>query len=395
MATAVRGVGGQILLKSSFADRVNEDFANFIDYDDKTRWPMAAWLAQKKNSEQKDTSEFTLFSGELIPRTTTLQATITTTDASIAVAVSSTDGIVVGTLLHVPFTDDGSTAGDLLRVTGVTDGTSVTVSRVTTVKTIADNRAVIIIGNTVTETSTSGPTAFDMEPASVVGYMSILKRRIDITKTERNSAVRGAKDRLGEKRERARMDFMLDIEHSAWFSRAVSDVTGRLRYSMGIHAQLAGGTGVVKVDCANALATNAKISSAVSQAAKFATTSTFTLFHGRYGMDALFTLGAGDLQSRYTDTGYGFKANQMNVSSFLLNWVYCRVFDIVGAPFDEMNIGLDMPAIKNVHLREGQMRFETNVHDDKSGEVESHQFRYQGGVSITWPKRHFLMIDQA
>ena len=321
MATGTRGVTGQIALKSSFSDRVNEDFENFIDYDDKTRWPMAAWLAQKKNSEQKDTSEFTLFSGELIPRTTTLTQTITTTDASAAVTISSTDGIVVGTLLHVPFTDDGARAGDLLRVTGVTDGTSVTVSRVTTENTIADNRVVYIMGNVDTETSTAGPTSFDMEPASVTGYMTILKRRIDITRTERNSAIRGAKDRLSEKRERARMDFMLDIEHTAWFSRAVSDVSGRLRYSMGIHGQIASDATSVEVDAGGALATNAIISSAVTQAAQWATTSTFTCFHGRYGMDALFTLGSGDLFSRYTDTGYGFKANQMNVSSFLLNWV--------------------------------------------------------------------------
>ena len=395
MATGVR-TSGQHLLESTNLDRVNEDFESFIDYDDKTRWPMAAWLAKKGNSDQKDTEEFTLFAGELIPRTATLTATITTTDASAAIGISSTDGIVVGTLLHVPdITTDGVDAGELLRVTGVTAGTSVTVTRVTTVAQIADNQVVVIIGNIDTETSTSGPAAFDMEPASVVGYMSILKRRIDITKTERNSKVRGARDRLAEKRERARMDFMLDIEHLAWFSRAVKDASGRLRYSMGIHSQIAGTTAAVQVDAGGALATNAMLGSTISQAAQHATTSTFTAFHGRYGMDALFQLGAGDLQSRYTDTGYGFKANQMNVSSFLINWVYARVFDIVGAPYDQMILGLDMPAIKNVHLREGQMRFESNVHDDRSGETESHQFRYQGGVSITWAKRHWMIYDQA
>lgn len=391
MATGTRNAG-QHVLESNNADRVNEDFENFIDYDDKTRWPMAAWLNKKSNSVQKDTEEFTLFTGELIPRTATLTATITTTDAAATVAISSTDGIVAGTLLHVAPTDDGASAGELLRVTAVT--TSVAVARVTTVAQIADNATVVIIGNVNAENSTSGPAAFDMEPASVTCYMSILKRRIDITKTERNSKVRGARDRLAEKIDRARMDFMLDQEHSAWFSRAVKDATNRLRYSMGIHAQIAGSSASIEVDCANALATAAKISSAVTQAAKWATTSTYTLFHGRYGMDALFTLGQADLQSRYSDTGYGFKAQQMNVSSFVLNWVYTRVFDIIGSPFQAMIFGLDLPAIKNNHLKEGRARLERNLQSDGTGETEVHQFRAQGGISIAHPKRHFTLYDQ-
>jgi alkylhydroperoxidase/carboxymuconolactone decarboxylase family protein YurZ len=392
MATGTRNVG-QHVLESNNSDRVNKDFENFIDYDDKTKWPMAAWLAKKENSVQKDTEEFALFSGELIPRTLTITVTITTTDAAVpSLAVSSTDGVVAGTLLHVKGAADGATAGELLRVTAVT--TTLAVSRVTTVAQIADNAVVAIIGNISTEVQTDSPAAFDMEPATVTGYMSILKRRIDITKTERNSKVRGARDRLAEKIDRARMDFMLDIEHLAWFSRAVEDSTNRLRYSMGIHSQIAGDATSVEVDCANALATAAKISSALTQAAKYAATSNFACFHGRYGMDALFTLGQADLQSRYSDTGYGFKAQRMNVSSFVLDWVYTRVFDIIGSPYQAMIFGLDLGAIKNVHLKEGRARLERNVQSDPSGEVESHQFRYQGGISVTWPRRHFTLFDQ-
>lgn len=77
MATGRRDFG-QIALGATYPDRVDEDFENFIDYDDKTWAPMAAWLNKKGNSQEKDTDEFTLFSGELIPRSATLTTTITT-----------------------------------------------------------------------------------------------------------------------------------------------------------------------------------------------------------------------------------------------------------------------------------------------------------------------------
>ena len=169
MATYVSGAG-QHLLESTNLDRVNEDFENFIDYDDRTKWPMAAWLARKENSVQKDTEEFTLFSGELIPRTATLTQTITTTDAAAVVTIDSTNGIVAKTLIHVPLAD-GAGPGELLRVTAVT--TSIAVTRLTTDAQIPDNATAVIIGNFDTENSTAGPSAMDMEPASVVGYMKI------------------------------------------------------------------------------------------------------------------------------------------------------------------------------------------------------------------------------
>ncbi len=395
MATGTRNFGQYILIDNN-SDRIDEDFETFIDYDDATMWPMAAFLAKKSNSVQKGTTEFTLFSGELIPRAVTLQTAITTTDETAVIEISSTNGIVPGTLIHVNGLLDGKTTGELLRCAAVT--TRISVQRLTTVAGIADNAVATIIGNTDTETSTTGPAAFDMEPASVVGQMTILKRRIDISKTERNSDVRGSRDRLAEKLERAKMDFMLDQEHSAWFSvktnEALSD--SRIKTSMGIHEQLAGGTGVVVKDMAGALLTHAGIGDAVSDFAKYAKNSNIHFFHGRYGMDAIYQLGQANVvgNGSVTDKVVGSAANRFSVGAFSLTCVYARVFDIIGAPYSSMLFGLDMSQIKNVHLKEGRSRLQRNVQDDDSGEKESHQFRSQGGISITWPTRHFMVIDQ-
>jgi hypothetical protein len=395
VATGTRSFG-QFNIITNNSDRVDEDFENFIDYDDKTWSPMAAWLNKKENSVQKDTEEFTLFAGELIPRSATLTTTITTTDASAAsVGVSSTNGIVAGTLLHVSSVgDDGATAGELLRVTAVT--TTLTVTRLTTVAQIADNATVIIIGNADTETSTSGPAAFDMEPASVVGYMSILKRRIDISKTERNSAVRGAKDRLSEKLERAKMDFLLDQEHQAWFSRktANSAHSATLNTSMGIHAQIIGDSGSTTTD-AGADLTEAILGTHVGDMALYSKTSLLQCFMGKHGISETFELVAPDVRIKPEDTKWGAKANTLCVGPFTLQLMYARVFDIVGAPYDRIMFTLDINEIKNVHLREGRARLERNVHSDPSGEKESHQFRAQCGVSITTPKRHGFIYDLA
>lgn len=392
MATGTRSFG-QFNLITNGPDRVDEDFENFIDYDDKTWAPMAAWLNKKENSVQKDSEEFTLFAGELIPRACTLTTTITTTDASAAsVGVSSTDGIVAGTLLHVKVATDTHGAGELLRVTAVT--TTLTVTRLTTVAQIADNATCIIIGNADTETSTSGPAAFDMEPASVVGYMSILKRRIDISKTERNSAVRGAKDRLSEKLERAKMDFLLDQEHQAWFSRktANSAHSSTLNTSMGIHAQIAGDSSAPQTDAGGNM-TATIFGGHMADMAAYSTTDTLQGYMGKYGIREFFELAENDVRTKPEDTAWGSRANRAVVGPLSVQLMYARVFDIVGTPYDEFIFTLDQSQIKNVHLREGRARLERNVHSDPSGEKESHQFRAQCGVSITWPKRHGFIYD--
>jgi hypothetical protein len=78
---------------------------------------------------------------------------------------------------------------------------------------------------------------------------------------------------------------------------------------------------------------------------------------------------------------------------FKLEMIYARAFDIIGAPYADMMIGLDIGAVKNVHLEGGRPALERDVHTDKSGETEAHQYRAQCGISITWPKRHWIIRD--
>lgn len=390
MATFTRNAG-QHVLETNNLDRVDEDFASSIDYDDVVEAPMAAWLAQKENSEQKDTEEFTLFTGELIPRTFTITVTITTTDAAAIITVSSTNAVVAKTLLHVPI-GDGDAPGELLRVTAVT--TRLNVTRLTTSQQIPDNATAVIVGNLDFENSTAGPVATDMEPASVTQYMSILKRRVDITKTERRSKVRGAANRLQEKLDRAKMDFLLDWEHSAWFSRGVKDATNRLRLSIGIFTQIANDSDAVQTDAANAALSMAHIGDTIAQAARWAKTKRWSVFHGQQGMAGLWELATSDLLQRVEDTSWGAKATMVNApGGFTLEMIYARAFDIIGAPYADMLIGLDINAVKNVHLEGGRPKLERDVHTDKSGETESHQYRAQCGVAIAWPKRHFVIRD--
>jgi hypothetical protein len=392
MATGTRNAGVHVM-ESLSPNRVNTDFENFIDYDDRTKWPMAAYLSKKENTVTKDTEEFVLFTGELIPRTVTLNTTITTTDTASAPLVSSTNGIVAKTLLHVP-NGDGSTGGDLLRVTGVTDGTSITVTRLTTAHTIADNATAVIIGNFDAENSTSGPAAFDMEPASVTGRMTILKRRIDITTTEKNSKVRGATDRLSEKLERAKMDFMLDMEHNAWFSRSVEDTTNRMRFSMGIYPQIANDASSIETDAGNNALVDADIGDTVAQAARWVTNNEWVAFHGQQAMAGIWELGQAALQTTAVDTQYGFKATNIQAPGGLsIKTVYARVFDIIGDPYASCMVGLDMPQVKNAILAGGGAKLERNITADESGETKSHQWRYQGGPYISTPKRHWIIRD--
>lgn len=390
MATGTR-TWGQGVLETNNYDRVDEDFENFIDYLEKTEYPMTAWLTKKGNSVQKKTQEFTLFSGTLIPRTATCTVTITTTDAAAIITVSSTDGIVAKTLLHVPIAD-GATPGEYLRVTAVT--TRLNVTRLTTSAQIPDNSTLVIMGNTDTENSTAGPASFDMEPASVVGYMTILKRRVDISITEKNSAIRGASSRLEEKLERAKLDFLLDQEHHAWFSRPVKDSTNHLRFSMGIFTQVANTSGTIETDAGGDDLIADDLGDTLAQVARYATTKNFTGFHGQEVMAGLWKLGIQDLQMRPTDTSWGVKASQVTgPGGFTIDFVYTRVFDIIGYPYDSMLFLADIPAIKQVHLAEGQPKLMRDIQTDDSGETRSHQWRAQVGVYLTQPKRHAIVRD--
>lgn len=395
MATGYRTYGQFVLEAHDSGYRVDTDFADTLDNIHKTRFPLAAFSSKKGNSVQKDTDKFVLFEEDLIPRTVTLTDPITTTDAAATIGVSSTDGIVVGTLLHVPAAWAASAtalAGELLRVTAVT--TSIAVARVTTDVGIADTTTAVIIGNAVAETSTASVASFDMEPTGVLGYMNILKRSVTLTKTEKNNAVRGAADRQAEKLNRAKMDFMLDIEHNTWFSRAVTDSTNKFRYSMGIISQIAGSSSAVKTDAGGDALSLPDIGDSVAKSAKWSDSNNYVVFHGGQAMAGLWELEMGKLESRTGENKFGMYATTVNApGGMTLDFVFCRVFDIIGAPYSKMLVGLDMSKITPVHLKGGRPMLEKNVEADPGGEVEEHQWRCQGGIAVTWPQRHWITYD--
>jgi hypothetical protein len=399
MAFSYQRTFGQFVLEAhDSGNRVDTDFADSLDNIQKTRFPLAAFSFKSKNSKQKDTSKFVLFEEDLIPRTGTATKTVATTGSTTgAITGDSLRGIVVGSVIHFPAawtSASVATAGDIAYVSALTTSKA-TVRRITTTEgQIADNSTFVICGNVDTEISTSGPAAFDVEPSSVTGYMQILKRRIDFSKTELRSKVRGAADRQAEKLNRAKMDFMLDAEHFYWFSRATNDSTNSLRYSMGIIPQIAGATGSVKIDAgANDLALG-DIGDAVAKTAKDSASDNYTVFHGGQGMAGLWELEMGKLESRTGETKFGMYATTVNApGGMTLNFVFARVFDVIGAPYSKMLVGLDLSRIAPVHLEGGLPVLERDVHSDPSGEYVSHQWRAQCGIGVTWPRRHWITYD--
>lgn len=190
------------------------------------------------------------------------------------------------------------------------------------------------------------------------------------------------------------MDFMLDMEHNYWFSRAVSDSTNKFRYSMGIIPQIAGDSTAVKHDAgANAMALE-DIGDPVAQTAKWADNNEFVVFHGSHPMTGLWELQMADIEARSGENKWGMYATKVTApGGFQLDFVFCRVFDIIGIPYSKMCVGLNMPHIKPVHLKNGRPKLEKRVEADPGGEVEEHQWRAQCGISVTWPRRHFISYD--
>ena len=397
MPTGYRTHGQFVLEAHDSAYRVDTDFADSLDNIQKTRFPLAAFSFKRGNSKQKDTSKFILFEEDLIPRTGTATKTIATTGTTTgAITTANLGAIVVGTVLHFPAAWTSASVadpGDLVYVSALTTSKA-SVRRITTDAAVADNSTFVICGNVDTETSTTGPAAYDMEPTAVTGYMQILKRRIDFTKTELRSKVRGAADRQAEKLNRAKMDFMLDAEHFYWFSRAVNDTTNKLRYSMGIIPQIAGATGAVKTDAgANALALE-DIGDSVAKTAKDSASDNYTVFHGAQGMAGLWELEMGKLESRTGENKFGMYATSVNApGGMTLSFVFARVFDVIGAPYTKMLVGLDMPKIQPVHLEGGLPMLEKDVQSDRSGEYVTHQWRAQCGIAVTWARRHWITYD--
>ena len=118
------------------------------------------------------------------------------------------------------------------------------------------------------------------------------------------------------------------------------------------------------------------------------------VFHGNDGLAGLFELGAGKLETRYTDEVYGFPATTIHVAQYRLACVHSQLFDLVGEPLSSMMIGLDLANVTNWYMNgEGKMQLKRNTNDvaSKEGETISHMWRVHEGVTLNVLERHWAI----
>lgn len=362
---------------------IDDDYENYVDYDDKTRFDLSAFVMTKAASEQVDTPEFYAWAGELTPRSTTVTASVTAGDAVITVASAS--GIRKFEVLFSPVED---AVGELFRVTSKS-GLDLTVTRLnTTPGAVASGGAIYALGEAVgTQEATSAEDNY-MVPAKVTNRVMILRRAWKLSVTEMASALRLAISAAALKADQARKDFTKDMAHLLWFS--VSNlVSSDVFTSKGINEQLAGNSSTFRINAGGPLA-YADFSDLTEALAPFSQTREYMCFHGTTAMGSFADLGttATVANLRPEDSAYGFAGRSILVNDFRFNLKFERVFAEVGAPFDKYIFVLDLSAIKCYHLRGKKFQYQANIHADPGGEIRKSQYRAQIGLGITWPKRH-------
>lgn len=382
------------------SDRINYQRSDFIDYKDDARTPLMAYYDRQGNQKASQSDLIKLFSCSLMARSYSItDATPAGTVAGNTAAdntVSTTAGLVTGMICLVydgSTSDEGGTAGTLIYLSAVdAANTEINYTNLSG-GTIAQNDEFVPIEYASADDATTGPAFVDREPETVTGYLAILKRKVQVTITERDTAVYAASDREQEKIQRSRREFMRSREANAWFSRATTDVgNNKIRTSMGIHEQLAGG--ITWIDGGQAVLGDYMLGNALANGAAYYDTDSFAVFHGKYFLAGLFKLGIAKGQTRPTDSRYGFKATSIDVAQYSLSCVHSQLFDVIGEPFCSIAVGLDLGNVTNWYLKgEGKMQLKRNTDPTAAteGETVSHMWRVQEGVSITQPTRHFAI----
>ena len=401
MAVTAATAAGIHLLGDNNSDRINFQRGDRIEYKDEARAPLMAYYEKNGNQKSSQSDLIKLFRGDLMSRRYTItDATPAGTTAGATAAdntVSSTADLVTGmiALVHGGIASEGSTAGTLIYITAVdTANTELNYTNLSgSAHAIAANDEFIPISFVSADDATTGPGFVDREPETVTGYLSILKFKTQVTITERDTEVYAAAGREQEKIKRSRMEFMRHREAHAWFSRATTDVgDNKIRTSMGIWEQLV--SGVTMIDGGEATLSNAMLANAIANGAKYYDTTKFACFHGNDGLAGLFELGAGKLETRFSDSVYGFRAQVINVAQYEIAMIHSQLFDLVGEPFSSMMIGLDLGSVTNWYKGgEGKMQLKRNT-DPKAaaeGEVVSHMWRAQEGVTLNVLERHWAI----
>ena len=405
MAVTHQTAAGRHLLEAhDSASRADFQRGDMIHYKDKSVVPLAAYVDTKGNQKSAKSDKIITFRGET--QTRRIQLTDATPGGGSAgatgttVTVDDTEDLVVGMICMVQngLAADGDVEGTLIRITAITAGVDIDYVQLSA-GTPATSDFIIPIGYAGADSDTDAPTMTDIEPESVTTYLTLLKRLVSLTITERDSATYAGGAREDEKIARARMEFMRTRELNFWFSRATTHVgSNAVRTSMGIFNQLAATAGVNGIDGGAAVLDDTMLGNAIFTGAKFYDDTEFTCFHGAVAGRGLFVLGVGKSETSVKDTRYGFRAQGVDVAQYRVNFLHSQAFDIVGDPWTSMAIGLDLDSLTNWYLQgEGQMRLKRNV-DPKSaaaGETIKHLFRAQEGVSVTVPERHWYIENLA
>jgi len=405
MAVTAATAGGQILLETNNVDRVNFQRGDQISMRDRGNLALMAYYDRKGTQKASRTDLIKLFRGELMDRvfqiTDAVVVGATAGNTAANVTTDTTAGLVVGMICLV-FNDadatEGATAGTLISIDAISAGVDVDMTNLSG-GTVANGDAFTPIGYASAEDATTGPAYFDLEPETITGYLTTLKLKVQLTITERDSEVYAATSREKEKIDRSRMEFMRHREANAWFSRATTNVgSNKVRTSMGIHEQIVNGTDVNLVDASAAALDNTDLANAIADGAKYYQSTNFAVFHGSKGLSGLFKLGAGKLETKFTESVYGFKAQEISVAQYTMSMVHSQLFDVVGLPFNSIMVGVDLASTENwFHANNGRMRLieNTDPKAEKEGETVSHMWRVKEGISIVDPTRHWLIENLA
>ena len=402
MAVTATTAAGIHLLGDNNIDRIDFQRGDRIDVKDKAQAPLMAYYEEHGSQKPSDSDLIKLFQVDLISRRYKLtDATVGASTAGSTATDQTCDtvsGLVAGMicLVHGGIASEGALAGTLIYLDAVDAANTEIDYTNLSGGILAQNDFFIPIAFASADDATTGPTYVDREPQTVTGYLAILKWKVQVSITERDTKVYAAEGREQEKIQRARMEFMRCRELSAWFSRATTDVgNNKIRTSMGIHEQILS-TGAV-IDAGAAALGDFMLGNAVANGAAYFASNMFTCFMGKKGLGGLFKLGAGKLQTFVTDDKYGFKGVQsIVVAQYSLRMVHSQAFDVVGLPFDAIIAGLDLGSVTNWYKSgEGKMKLirDTDTKASREGETGSHMFRCQEGISITEANRHILIHE--
>lgn len=401
MAITVTSAAGHHLMGDNTTQRIDWQRGDRIEYIDECRCPLMAYYEKSGTQKASKSDLIYLFQGSLMSRRYTLSdatpAGTTAGATAVDQTVSTVANLVAGMicLVHGGIASEGSVAGTLIYIDSV-DSTNTEINYTNlsgSAHAMAADDIFVPISFVSADDATTGPAYTDREPETISSFLSVLKFKNQITITERDTAVYGASNREAEKMKRSRMEFMRHREAHAWFSRATTDVgDNKIRTSMGIWEQLQ--AGITIIDGGAATLSNPMLADAIANGAKYFDTNKFVCFHGNDGLAGLFELGAGKLETKWSDDVYGFQANTISVSQYRIAMVHSQLFDLVGEPFSSMMIGLDLSNVINWYLKgEGKMQYKPNTDPTAAseGETISGMWRAQEGVSLNVKERHWAI----